>query len=114
MNSANGIFAEPHNQSLINKKKQHKKEQAGQPYKKKHICTHFFLVCFTYFKRNFPSVIVIILSTEQKCKFWISLLFFFGHLFKFAAISRNKVCKFVNDVLLFLICVRTITTVQED
>lgn len=43
------------------------------------------------------------LSTEQKCKLWVSFLFFLGHIFKLAAISGNKVCKFVDNVLLILI-----------
>ena len=41
-------------------------------------------------------------------------VFLWSSFFKFSLILQDKVCKFVNDILLFLICVRTITTVQED
>ena len=104
MDIANGSLLKPNNWSLINREKKQHKKIAGQSYQEKHI----FFVKF-----------VLPISKETLHLLYMQMLqflpvFLWSSFFKFSLILQDKVCKFVNDVLLFLICVKTITTVQED
>ena len=43
---------------------------------------------------------MVVLSTEQKLKFWIAFLLVFCHIFKFRSISCHKFSKLVNNISL--------------